>query len=397
MTSKTSLRKLLIISEIFIFGSLSAISVIDPKTFSNIFFLSIPFCISLIVLHLFSILRAPFLLIFFSLGLCWGFIELGFWGYEKNVPLIDHKFSSSKHCMQRDVDTIAWGKPFCQTSVSEEIDSQFVYQNISYAFDKLGRRGCPQTNSPTDRHALFFGCSYTFGEGVTAEKNLPCAFQRISGFHSYNYGQNGFGTGEMYSIIHQPRFFEDEIPRTGIAVYNFIWDHVPRSIGSLEHLTSGSFYPNPKLFSFDEKTGVMNVFRPSDSFFLRHIISALSSGRLVSPTVRYIGGRTAFQFQPDEAAIRTIVELIASTREAYLQKYQGRFFVLLWPRGGPSEYSKKLFFKLLGEKNIQVLQPPQLPPEFGKPQLHPLDPHPSEQEDEWIAQWLSEAISIARR
>jgi hypothetical protein len=81
---------------------------------------------------------------------------------------------------------------------------------------------------------LFFGCSYTFGEGVEDDETLPAELQRLSGgrLRTYNFGIPGAGAHEMLTILEEERERSSlGNERPVLAVYTALGDHPQRAVG----------------------------------------------------------------------------------------------------------------------------------------------------------------------
>ena len=112
--------------------------------------------------------------------------------------------------------------------------AELVAYECIYSTDEFHRRSTPITApEKRDRFALFFGGSFTFGEGVNDDETLPAQFgQAAPGFMPYNYGFQGYGPQSMYAHLLRDGFKDEIRQRRGIAVYVFITRHVARAIGA---------------------------------------------------------------------------------------------------------------------------------------------------------------------
>jgi hypothetical protein len=82
--------------------------------------------------------------------------------------------------------------------------------------------------------ALFFGGSFTFGEGLNDKETLPFFFSAVAPeYESYNYGFSGYGPQQMCELLRDSSFLHQIVQRKGVLVYVFVDDHVRRAIGSL--------------------------------------------------------------------------------------------------------------------------------------------------------------------
>jgi hypothetical protein len=101
--------------------------------------------------------------------------------------------------------------------------------DVKYTIDDNGLR--TQGEAYRSPRALFFGCSFTFGEGVADDETLPSAFQRRTGLTAVNFGFHGYGPHQML------RALEIEMPRkmghadAAAVTYVALPGHMDRSAG----------------------------------------------------------------------------------------------------------------------------------------------------------------------
>jgi hypothetical protein len=108
--------------------------------------------------------------------------------------------------------------------------------DVVYSIDSYSRRLVLQASSGLRKqHALFFGCSFTFGDGVNDGDTLPAQFAKYSeASQVYNYAYSGYGP--QHAVAHlQREAFSGEIAETnGVAFYVYLADgHEQRVIGSM--------------------------------------------------------------------------------------------------------------------------------------------------------------------
>lgn len=106
--------------------------------------------------------------------------------------------------------------------------------NVSFTTDKYSRRVTPNPFKGADKYALFFGCSFTFGDGLNDNQTLPYFFQSFNRqFRSYNYGFNSYTTTHMLAHLNRPDFYREINEKKGVAFYIFYNGHIERNIPSL--------------------------------------------------------------------------------------------------------------------------------------------------------------------
>ncbi len=117
---------------------------------------------------------------------------------------------------------------------------QVVY-DYQYTTDECHRRVSPVADSEKrNRFALFFGGSFTFGDGVEDDETLPSQFGAVAPeFVPYNYGCMGHATQSLYLHVHRPGFRDEIAQGRGVVIYTYINPHLGRVIGQMR--MAGSF------------------------------------------------------------------------------------------------------------------------------------------------------------
>lgn len=106
-------------------------------------------------------------------------------------------------------------------------DNHAVY-TATYTIGQNGLRITPAPGaSQTNNCILFFGGSFTFGEGVNDEQSIPYIVGTLQGIKTVNYGFHGYGPHQMLAAIENAlvRCTPDHV------IYQAIVEHVGRSAG----------------------------------------------------------------------------------------------------------------------------------------------------------------------
>ena len=125
---------------------------------------------------------------------------------------------------------------------SKQMAGGRVVYDVVYSIDENGFRKTPPlaAGSPA---VLFFGDSFTFGEGVNDVEAFPAVFQSVSGLKAINLAYRGDGPHQMLRLLETER----EIPaaagyRPLMAFYLFIPAHVDRAAGKELWNSDGPHY-----------------------------------------------------------------------------------------------------------------------------------------------------------
>ncbi len=114
---------------------------------------------------------------------------------------------------------------------------QEIIYDVTYEINAHKFRPSTGQGESRSKFALFFGGSFTFGQGLNRDETLPSQFAKMNeSYESYNLGVNGAGLNTMMAqIMHfdLPGFIKQQ---EGIAVYVFFEEHIARALGNLPSL-----------------------------------------------------------------------------------------------------------------------------------------------------------------
>ena len=257
---------------------------------------------------------------------------------------------------------------------------------VTYSTDEHSRRITPvQSVEKPNKFILFFGCSFTFGEGVQDDETLPFFVgQLASRYRPYNYGVNGYGPQQMVAKLQQGDIRAEINEPEGILVYTFIDDHIHRVIGS-QHVAQnwGRYMPYYALDS------VGNLERRGDFVSARPGLALLFWLLKNSEIARYF--EVGVPHRINDQDFNLTAKIFAESRSAFSQLFSGeRFFVLIFPG---SSWGKRLI-PYLEKDGVQYLDYSNL---FDPAQtdLHiEQDPHPTPKAYHMVAERLTRDLGI---
>lgn len=130
-----------------------------------------------------------------------------------------------------------------------------------YSFDYKGRRELGKIIKPNSKNFITLGCSFTLGTGLNDNETFPYFFNRgwSRGFNVYNMGIYGAGANDILDDLKSFKRFDD-IPKTGgIVLYTAIFDHIERSLCTLNcyRNTYKSWVLKKSNYQYDSKTQTM--------------------------------------------------------------------------------------------------------------------------------------------
>lgn len=270
---------------------------------------------------------------------------------------------------------------------TKTIKDDTIY-HVYYTADEFGRRIVStkylpvmdgQAQTKTARHALFLGCSYTFGSGVDDTSTFPSIFsQKNSDFHVYNYGFSGYGPHQMpllfkdgINVINDKSVIED----TGICVYTYIQDHLNRVYGGSVYLSYGSNTPDVYIENGNAIYQYRSGFQNSLSKLLNNSYAA-----------KYFNVQLTYPKTIDN--YRRFAEIINYTAKQYRNlKPHGKFYVSIFPGEIDTSWLQYL------EREIGVVKVPP-PADLDKNQKYKIqgDDHPSYYLNRYYAEKLTDFL-----
>jgi len=271
-----------------------------------------------------------------------------------------------------------------------------VLYDASYTIGPNGLRiSSPSTNGHdlSQECVLFFGDSFTFGQGLADYETLPFRVHEKSAqrYRTYNFGVNGYGAHQMLSAL-QHGVVQDAVECDRAQVchvfYQGITDHLRRSAGRLWWEERGPKYVLTEnggirldgRFEDDEDYGeersLIQIF--GTQIFKSMIYQSVVQGRYVRKYSRNV--------------IELYLEIINEARRAALAYYPAaEFHVLLWDEDNADNRAIR---EGLRERGITVHLMSDILPNYRADDLnedyriHVRDPHPNALANELIAQYL---------
>lgn len=114
---------------------------------------------------------------------------------------------------------------------------QKIIYDVIYEINAHGLRPSLAQGEEREKFALFFGGSFTFGQGIERIETLPSQFAKQNdSFESYNFGVSGSGINTMMAQITHYDLPNIVKQRKGIAVYIYFEEHIARALGNLPAL-----------------------------------------------------------------------------------------------------------------------------------------------------------------
>jgi hypothetical protein len=125
-------------------------------------------------------------------------------------------------------DILGYAPPGDRKFTSKKFYQNQLLYDVTYTIGKDGLRITPPAESHSDNECvIFFGGSYTFGEGVDDRSAMPYIVGTLQSYKVYNFGFHGYGPHQMLSAIENGMI--DCKPE--LVIYQVLTTHIARSAG----------------------------------------------------------------------------------------------------------------------------------------------------------------------
>ena len=268
------------------------------------------------------------------------------------------------------------------------IDDKTVW-DVHYSNDQLGRR-TTIVHDPTQvsDYAVFFGCSFLFGEGSNDDQTIPSCFAAaLPNYRAYNYGVPGYGTQQMLAKLQTDTIADEIVEDSGIVIYLYLENvHEPRVVGGMQ--VTNSFAWNYPYYDFDDDGRVRRF-------------GNFSSGRPLLSKVYWLLGRSQFvrmlgmNFpRPSEDHYRLTAAIIEESKKlCEAQLHCEQFLVAAYPR--PAAHRRLLGY--LDAANIQYLDYSDLFDPDRAEMSYSGDGHPTPHANQVFARQLASDVAALSR
>jgi len=282
--------------------------------------------------------------------------------------------------------------PNCYRKRATEILNGDTVYDVYYSSDKYGRRIPEEVfysslnntkNTKKKKHAVFLGCSHTFGEGLGCSSSFPYMFEiNNPEYQSYNYGFSSWGPNQMALLFDEGinTLNNISIPEdSGFCLYSYIDDHMNRVYGGSTYLDFAG--QTADVYVIDNK-----LITAPRSYIQRCFGQFLFN----SETMRYFN--VTFSYPKRERFYRRFADLINYSAKKYWDiKPHGYFYVGLYEYiwSADRDYSWLQYL----DKKIKVIYVTTLPDINSNP-IYKIqgDGHPSKALNAYYINEISKSI-----
>jgi hypothetical protein len=274
--------------------------------------------------------------------------------------------------------------------------------NVTYTLDDHGLRiASPPTNQRADSLpcVVFFGDSFTFGEGMMDEQTMPYqVWRRLAPrYQTVNFGFLGYGPHQMLATLEQGRVASDSHCRPSHIVYQAIPSHVSRAAGLEAWDHHGPRYgwrPDGRI----AQQGHFDDVRPATPLQWLRVGHRQLHGRLQGWLEASVLYRTLLNSHrpvtPEDVAL--FAAIVSSAKQTASRLYPGvTFQVLFWDYDDDAEVGEQVLSQLRAQG--VVVHPmstilPGFPATRALYEISPYDRHPNAQAHAMIADFIAREL-----
>jgi len=254
--------------------------------------------------------------------------------------------------------------------------------DVKNTVDHFNKRYTPGKDTLKKKHALFFGCSIAFGEGLEDDQTLAYRFQKESGeYNSYNFALSGHGTNHMLARLKFQNLTTQVSEKNGVAFYIFFWDHIFRSIGSMSRYCD--WLSNAPYYEIKENHLVRNKMFKNGRYYTSKFYELIYQTNIV----KYF--KVDFPLKLNDSHIDLVCEMIKESKNEYQNQFgKNPFYVVLYPtyiEYTPEQF--QLFKNCLTKKKIDYIDLNDFLKYSGEHTLGG-DPHPNSKTNELLGKEL---------
>jgi hypothetical protein len=271
----------------------------------------------------------------------------------------------------------------CTTRAVGRYGKRVIY-DLLYSTDGLSRRVVvDRTTGSPSKHVIFMGDSFVFGVGVRDWETLPSRFATLtSDYAVYNYGCTGYGGQQMYAKLLSGSL-PGEVPEaSGIMCYCMHPDHIDRAVGTFR--TTGWGRDFPRFVLEGDSLKLTGSFASSQNTRMK-LFDVIRR----SPTARRVAIAIDTRSR-SSGDYELLVALVRGSSELYLNQFEGRFLVCVWPNRDPRSpgFVREITREGVPVLHLETLGVPMLSPRYQIP----YDGHPTGEYYRLTAQALVRAL-----
>jgi hypothetical protein len=344
--------------------------------------------------------KSSYKAIWFNLAflfIAFGFIEGYSWGSLRNSGSDIHQEGGYRKGYFASDEILGYAPTKGKTVDSSEYKGKEIVYNVTYTIGDDGLRVSPPSEVINDSPCiLFFGDSFTFGEGLEDNQTMPYLVGELSKYKVYNFGFHGYGPHQMLSALEHGVVDEIVKCKPRVAVYQALVDHVARSAGLSAWDKHGPKYSlSDGVLKYDGHFDDHSSIPPEGR--ISTIISRVRMGvqaqiEKSSTYKKYFANRSYV----NAGNVEVFLAIVDASKNKFTRTYPGSaFHVVLWDED-PNDQYYNMVREGLEKKGINLHLVSSILPNFSdkRPtyEISPYDKHPNALANTYIARYVVQII-----
>ena len=270
-------------------------------------------------------------------------------------------------------------------SVQKHQGDELVYSQ-RYTITPQIIRETPLKKLPESCNVVFFGGSFTFGEGVSDHETMPYFFGKEGDgkFNVYNLGFHGYGPHQMLRALETERLKTVVDGPVHLVIYQGIQDHVDRVAGNTWWDHYGPRYtPKPD--------GSVRYQGPFHGKWYKFFYDLVRHSALYAFVQKHVIQLHAFNSEN----IPLYLGVLEKSRLAIEINLNAHFYVLFWDKGSGDILTDQIV-KNFEANRFRLIKISQIIPDIQENHelytISPYDSHPNATAHHLIGKYLSETF-----
>lgn len=290
------------------------------------------------------------------------------------------------------------GKPSTTATAHKTTHNGTTIYNVSYTTDEFGWRITPSSKVDSSSCVLFFGDSFTIGEGVQDNETLPFYFGTHTNARIYNFGFHGYGPHQALALVQsgEVKHIVKDCASV-LAIYESLPGHIARASG----FSSWEQGTNAPRFSLDPSGSLVwgNAYLHTSPLLAK--LAPKLQARLAQS---YLYKLLQPSYEYDESYNALYFAIIDALQKQLQEQFNARFALVLWDSSDVSDEIERKeshaiiqhFANGLGGGAMDLVLASEILPNYKQQReaygIDRCDLHPNARANEQIAEFIAARI-----
>lgn len=274
-------------------------------------------------------------------------------------------------------------------SFEQLIDGNNIIFNVKYTINKKGIRISPHDINDGFKNkdfinVLFFGCSFTYGEGLNDNETFPWQIEEMSNFRykTYNFGFHGYGPNQMLRML-EINFIDEIVDTNNTTLAFFLLGnfHLDRVSGKYPAIAWCGDSPR---YVVDKK----EIVKYKGKFFLG-MLKYLAINKIAEKSsIAHHLERILYNWKRTKKDSDLLLGILKKSKIILKEKYNTELYVIIWNDKSFKKFDE--WIDPLNNMGIPVILMTGIIPDLNENQEKYIlaDGHPNKLSNNLIANYL---------